>query len=102
MTVPEVTLFCEVCGDETAVGVAAVPGVPMSVPYGRACLNANAHPLGILIVNTACCGGLENTNEEWQWMVECTLRHLNKSKAWFVAQVDQAMREETENPEEEM
>lgn len=94
MTEPEVPeLFCEVCGDEPAVGVASVPGVPYSAPYGRRCLNANAHPIGILIGNTACCGGLDKTAEWWRDMVECTLRHLNKNDAWFAAEVAQLMAE---------
>jgi hypothetical protein len=36
---------CEVCRDEEAVGVAALPGAPMSVAYGRACLENHAIPL---------------------------------------------------------
>lgn len=39
--------LCEVCGAEPMVGVAAVPGVPMSVAYGRNCLQHGATPLWI-------------------------------------------------------
>ncbi len=80
---------CEVCGDEPSVGVAAVPGVPMSVSYGKRCLRANAHPLWILAANTAMSvDAAENWREhlipEWQQMVDDTLRHLDKTEEEFL------------------
>jgi hypothetical protein len=76
---PDLTIgSCEVCGDEPAIGVAAVPGVPVSAAYGRACLEANAHPWRAIVFNTAACGGLENTAEWWRSMVHATLAHLGR------------------------
>jgi len=76
--------FCEVCHKEVEeVVVCSMPFVPMTVGYCRKCFNANAHPISILVANTSLCGGLENTNEEWKRMVNCTLKHLGVSKEEF-------------------
>lgn len=80
-------LKCDVCNDEEAVGVACVPGVPMSCAYGKRCLEANAHPWGVLIANTACCGGLDHCNDEWKQMVTDTCTHLGKTLEQFSADV---------------
>lgn len=82
---PELT--CEVCHAETAAGVAAVPGVPISVAYGPICLAANAHPYPIIVSNTAVIGGLDQAADWWVEMVEDTLRHLGKDREAFQAQV---------------
>lgn len=80
---------CDVCGQSESVDVVCIPGVPISAGYCKACLVANAHPLAVLIANTACCGGLSNCNEEWKQMVEDSLRHLGESMAWFVGEVEE-------------
>jgi hypothetical protein len=85
---------CEVCNKNTSVGVASVPGVPYSAAYCRECLAANAHPYFIVVANTACCGGLENTCPEWQDMVRDTLAHLGKSAEQFEADVVAALKKE--------
>lgn len=87
----EQELQCNVCEERTAVGVAAVPGIPMSCAYCRECLVANAHPLGIVIANTACCGGYDRCSDWWQHMVDCTLAHLGKTREWFDVQVLEQM-----------
>lgn len=111
LTLPELT--CEVCGNEPAVGVAAVPGVPYSAAYGRECLHANAHPYGILIANTAMIvwgyvdgdvdDPLANTADWWQQMVRDTLRHLDLSEEDFRREVagvvDDLRREHEEHGE---
>lgn len=78
---------CDVCKKEPAVGVACVPGMPVSVAYGRACLDANAHPYGLLVVNTALVGDYAKSAEWWQEMVDATLTHLGKSREQFDADV---------------
>lgn len=84
---------CEVCGTEPATAAVAVPGMPVTVAYGRACLDANAHPYGLLVANTACIGGYELAAEWWQRMVTDTLRHLNKTQQQFDSDVaDAAMK----------
>ena len=83
--------LCDVCRDEPMVGVAAIPGVPMSVAYGANCLQAGAHPYGVLVANTACLGGLEQADEGWQGMVEDTCAHLGTTLEQFRADVETAM-----------
>jgi len=72
-------LKCEVCKNEPAVGVCCVPGVAYSAPYGKKCLEANAHPWNILVANTACIGSLDQANESWKEMVHDTCKHLGKT-----------------------
>ena len=83
MSDAESLIKCDVCKNEPSVGVAAVPGVPMSVAYGEECLKANAYPLGVLVANTACAGGYEFTEDWWQEMVDDTLIHLDTSRERF-------------------
>lgn len=87
------SLICDVCGENEAVGVACVPGVPMSVPYCKVCLKANAHPLPVLIANTACIGGLDNASDEWKQMVTDTLKHLDKTLEWFNEEVNKEVKD---------
>jgi hypothetical protein len=95
--VVKVELTCDVCEQEPAVGVCCVPGVPISMAYGAHCLAANAHPLGILVANTACCGGdLDHLADWWQEMVTDTLAYLGKTKEWFEAEVTRVMAEMAE------
>ena len=96
MSVP--TLTCDVCNKEPAEGVACVPGVPMSVAYGAACLKANAHPWWVLVANTVCCGGLDNTHSDWKQMVQDTCTHLGRT----LEQFNKEVAEELEKLEKEM
>lgn len=57
-------LRCEVCKNEDAVGVACVPGVPMSVAYGAECLKHGADPFDILRANILCALSSE-TAHRW-------------------------------------
>jgi hypothetical protein len=85
-------MSCEVCNDEPVAGVACVPGVPMSVAYGRKCLDANAHPMWVLAANTAMVGGYDEAADWWKAMVDDTLKHLGITRAEF----DRLVAEETE------
>lgn len=67
---------CLVCEMEPAVAVVAIPGLPISVPYGRGCLEANAHPYQLLVANTATIGGIEHAALWWRDMVNDTVTHL--------------------------
>jgi len=87
---PELT--CNVCKTNKAIGVVAVPMVPMSVAYCRECLEANSHPMYILIANTACAGGLEHANEAWKKMVMDSLKHQDKTLEWFNEQVQESIK----------
>lgn len=84
--------LCDVCNERPFVGVAAVPGVPMSCGYCKECLQANAHPLFVVIGNTALVGGYDNAADWWQYMVDCTLQHLGKTREWFDAEVAESIR----------
>lgn len=74
---------CDVCSQPGVVGVAAIPGFPMSAAYCRACLEAGAHPLWALTVNTALLGGMEHAAPWWVDMVERTLAHLDYPRESF-------------------
>lgn len=80
-------LRCEVCNNEPSVGVACIPGVPMSAAFGERCLAAGAIPYWAAVANTACCGGFSKTAEWWDEVVWATLRHLNISFATFTLDV---------------
>lgn len=84
---------CNVCDNEPAVGVCCVPGLPVSVAYGKNCLEADAHPWSLLVANTAIVGGLENTAEWWREMVQHTCSHLGKTIEEFNANVRQCIDE---------
>jgi hypothetical protein len=68
--------------------------MPVSVAYGRKCLQANAHPWGLLVANTALCGGFDQTAEWWQEMVTATCGHLGRSLTEFEADVRAEIMEE--------
>lgn len=85
-------LVCNVCNKNKAIGVAAVPGVPMSVAYCKGCLEANSHPMYVLIANTACVGGLEMANEGWKQMVVDSLKHQGRTLGWFNGQVRESIK----------
>ena len=87
-------LICEVCKKNEAVGVACVPGIPYSAAYCKDCLKADAHPLGIVMANTICCGGLDQCAAWWKEIVEHTLKHLNKSLDWFNSEVEKELKKE--------
>jgi len=87
VTTPIPELVCEVCDKNPGVGVAAVPGVPISVAYCRECLEANAHPYWIVVTNTAMIGGLDHTAEWWVDIVTSTLAHLDITREQFDADV---------------
>lgn len=78
---------CDVCGNQGIVGVAAMPGVPGSFAYCRACLGANAHPYAMVVANTAMIGGLADAAEWWKQLVDDTLTHLAIDRDKFDADV---------------
>lgn len=57
--------LCDTCKKGKTVGVACVPGVPMSAAYCKECLEEGASPIGILRANVACCGGVERTDPRY-------------------------------------
>ncbi|PWK81694.1 hypothetical protein C8D88_116105 [Lentzea atacamensis] len=83
---------CDVCGNEPMLGVASIPGMPISVAYGRECLKANAHPWWALVGNTALLGGLDQAADWWQDMVRDTCRRLGKTLVEFNREVAEEIR----------
>src|SRR5579864_694785 len=80
-------MLCDVCSKNEALGVCCVPGCPVSMAYCKECLQANAHPWGILVANTACCNGRQNMVEAWNEMILATCKHLGKTIEQFDADV---------------
>ena len=79
------------------MGVAAMPGVPASFGYCQECLNANAHPMWILVSKTATMYDpevsedvLAAASDWWREMVLDTLNHLDQSRDDFDARVREA------------
>jgi hypothetical protein len=78
---------CDCCHAEPAVGVASIPYLPMSIAWGRKCLEAGVIPYWAAVANTAACGGWEETSEDWQYLVEITLAYFNKQHDEFLVDV---------------
>jgi len=74
---------CEVCHKADAVGVGALPGVPLSVAFCQRCLSANVCPWWVAVAQTALIGGLDHARPEWIEMVENTIEHLGMTRIEF-------------------
>lgn len=86
--------LCECCGKKgPLVGVASIPFIPMSIAWCQSCLHAGVLPYWAAVANTASVGGIEQTNEGWQNLVEITLEYFGKSKAEFLLDVTKAEKE---------
>ena len=84
---------CYVCGisvEDTTV--ACIPGLPISVAYCDPCIVANAHPVELIAMQVALCGGtgavLDNVSVDYIPVVHDTLTHLGKSMDEFEKLVD--------------
>lgn len=75
--------ICQVCNKNDSIGVAAMPGVPISHAYCRECLEAGAHPYSTVVANTSCIGSLDESTEWWRQLVADTLKHLGISEEKF-------------------
>lgn len=85
---------CDVCESEDAVGVAAAPGIPMSLGYGSDCINKGLHyPLWLLINNTAMIGGLVHAADWWKYEVTVHLRFFGVTCEDFEEQVNEVIEE---------
>jgi hypothetical protein len=78
---------CEVCNERPPIGVACIPGLPMSVAYCQECVQVNASPYWALVSQTAMLNGMENAAPWWHEQVEISLNHLGKTRAQFDADV---------------
>lgn len=84
---------CDCCEQEPAVGVAAVPFVPLSIAWGRKCLEAHVVPYDIAVTLCAMIGGPGEGVEEWRGYVERTLAYFEKSTEQFAVDVQDQMEE---------
>lgn len=75
--------LCECCESEPGIGVASLLGIPISIMWGRKCLEADIIPYWTAVANTACLDGLDHSNEEWKDLVNRTLRYFNKTLEQF-------------------
>lgn len=91
---------CEVCNERDAIGVASIPGIPVSVAWCTICVRSGAIPYWAVVANTVICGGLDRMADWWQETVETTLTHLGKTREEFNRDVtadmeaDRALEEE--------
>lgn len=86
---------CGCCDkDKEIVGVACIPGMPMSIAWCVDCLRSGAIPYGAAVTNTAMCGGLDKTNKEWQALVAVTLDYFDKTPTQFNEDVAKEMADE--------
>lgn len=75
---------CGCCHKEKPIiGVACIPGIPMSIAWCEDCLRSGAIPYEAAVCNTAMCGGLDHTNEVWQELVDVTLTYHGKTHEEF-------------------
>lgn len=82
---------CQCCRREPAIGVASIPGVPMSIAWCPTCLRAGVLPIDILAVTAAECGGDYEDMAEW-WLdgyLAPSLHHFNVTLDQFDAMVQQ-------------
>lgn len=82
--------LCECCNQKKPlVGVACIPGIPMSIAWCRECLEADVIPYWAAVSNTACCmltpdhDVLHGTNEEWKALVTRSLAYHKKTMEQF-------------------
>jgi len=83
---------CDCCMKEPSVGVASIPFVPMSICWGRKCLDAGVVPLWICFaqVEMASEGAPEGTvfgremfNEYWLSLHDATLAYFEVTEEEF-------------------
>jgi hypothetical protein len=87
---------CNCCDDRQAIGVAAIPGIPMSVAWCYPCLQSGAIPYWAAVANTSLIGGIEAAAEWWKDLIEDTLAWHKKTLEEFNADVAEEIKREAE------
>ena len=91
-TTPEDNQGCECCMKEPSVGVASIPMVPMSIAWGKNCLDAGAVPLWLCFAQVEMASqdapkeivfGREMFNEYWLAIHDVTLAYFEVSEEEF-------------------
>ena len=82
---------CEVCEEEMHEGrtiVLSVPGVAWSSRFCHPCRRSGAIPYWMLVANTQCIGGYDQSADWWKDIIDLTLNHLNISMEQFLKEVE--------------
>ena len=85
------TAQCEVCEEEMHEGrtiVLSVPGIPWSARFCNSCRRAGAIPYHLLVANTQCIGGYDQSADWWRDIIELTLEHLGITMKQFLKEVE--------------
>ena len=85
-------MLCQCCEKEESVGVACLPGIPMSVAMCARCVKSRRYPWWVVVANTVL---VTPVAKDWRehaadWWKSAVLRNLelhNKSEEDFVAEV---------------
>ena len=82
---------CEVCETVMHKGrtiVLSVPGVPYSACFCHPCRRSGAIPYWILVANTQCIGGYDQSADWWRDIIGDTLNHLGITMEQFLKEVE--------------
>ena len=85
------TAKCEVCETEMHEGrtvVLSVPGVPYSARFCHSCRRSGAVPYWILVANTQCIDGYDQSADWWKDIIDITLNRLNITMEQFLKEVE--------------
>lgn len=89
------TIMCQCCGHEPSIGVAAIPGVPMSIAWCVTCLQAGVVPPWVIVAELALSPGVEAMADWWlDGIAAPTLHHFDKGFDWLMAEVEKDRAEE--------
>jgi len=81
---------CEVCKTEMHEGrtvVLSVPGIPYSARFCHSCRRSGAIPYHLLVANTQCIGGYDQSADWWRDIIKLTLEHLGITMKQFLKEV---------------
>ena len=85
------TAQCEVCETVMHEGrtvVFSVPGVPYSARFCHSCRRSGAIPYWILVTNTQCIGGYDQSADWWRDIIDLTLTRLDITMEQFLKEVE--------------
>ena len=81
---------CEVCNEEMHEGrtiVLSVPGIPYSARFCHSCRRSGAIPYDLLVDNTQCIGGYDQSADWWKDIIDLTLTRLDITMEQFLKEV---------------
>ena len=90
-SVTEKMAKCEVCKTEMHEGrtvVLSVHGIPWSSRFCHPCRRSGAIPYHLLVANTQCIGGYDQSADWWRGIIKLTLEHLGITMKQFLKEVE--------------